>query len=62
MSRFLLWLGPLWAWVLDGVWYDRPRQCQCGRTSHVMRRSLLGTEGCTTCTPAERPGVRRDHF
>jgi hypothetical protein len=32
------------------------------RAVRVMRRSLLGTEGCTTCVQPERGRARSDHF
>lgn len=63
MNRLLLWAGPIVASIRGGVFYDRPRNCPgCQRAVRVMRRSLLGTEGCTTCVQPERAQARSDHF
>lgn len=63
MNRLLLWAGPIVASLRGGIFHDPPYACLgCGRSVRVTRRSLIGTEGCTNCTPREREWVRSDQF
>ena len=63
MSPLLLALRRAWACAVDADFSEQPKHCRgCDRMVRITRRSLIGTDGCTACTPRKREQVRSDHF